>query len=145
MRARGSGNCSVPIRRLDRCSVSRFASVANRQDHDFLSVIVIQRDVGATSEFNHPLTEFRWHFFYRAAYLGVPGECLNTLANRFDGAPGGILAFRCEELVQTGNVEQRWLRPLQTRHFGGAAFLPTSSLASHASASSALRCRPVAW
>src|ERR1700678_945107 len=128
-----------------KSSVSGFASVADRQYHDLVPVVMIQSDIGATSEFNDPLAEFRRHLFDRAADFRVLAQRFYALPNCLDGALGGIPALRNQKLMETGYVQQSGLRPPQARHFGRAAFLPASSLASQSSASSAVAYRPVVW
>jgi hypothetical protein len=78
--------------------------VTDSQDHDLFSVVVVGSNIGATSEFNHPLSELRWHLFYRAADLRVLAKCFYAPPDRLDGAPGCVPAFGSEEIVEAGNV-----------------------------------------
>src|SRR5258708_10090058 len=105
---------------------------------------MIQVDVSSLSEFNHPLAELRRHFFDRAANFRVLAECFQALPDGLDGALCGVPALGSQKM-ETRHVQQGRSRPPQTRHLGGAASLPASSLASQASASSAVTCSPVVW
>jgi hypothetical protein len=86
--------------------------MANRQDHDFFPVIVIQRKICAMSEFNDPFAELWRHFFNRAAHLRVPGKRFNTLPDRFDGAPGGVSALGSQKGMKAGDIQERRFGPL---------------------------------
>lgn len=124
---------------------SRFAAVADRQYHDLFSVIVIESDIGPMSEVDYPLAELWRQLIDRTANRRVLHDRFYALPDRRDGALGRVQTLGSQEAVKTGHVPQGRLRPLQARHFGGAASLPASSLANQASASSAVAYRPVVW
>src|SRR5271155_5395711 len=117
----------------------------NRQYHDLFSVVVIQGDVGPAPKFNHPLPELRRHFLDWATNFRMLTERFHALPDRLDGTLGSVATLGSQKGMETGHIEQRGLRPYQSRHFGGAASLPASSFASQASACSAVACRPVVW
>jgi len=114
--------------------------MANCQNDDLLSVVVIQSNVGNLAELNDPFAILRRQIIDRAANLGVLAQGPYALPDRFDGASCRILTFGSQKLLEAGYIPQSRLRPFQTWHFGIAARLPASSLASHSSASSAVRC-----
>src|ERR1035438_8424387 len=116
----------------------------HRQHHDLFPVVVIQGYIGPTSEFNYPLAKLRRQFFDWTADLRMLAESLYSLPDCLNGATGCILALGSEKVMEASHIQQGGLRPLQAWHFGGLAFFPASSLASQASASSAVAWRPVA-
>ena len=124
--------------------VSGFATVADCEDDDLFTVVVIQNDVGALAEFDDPFSEFGRHFFDGTANLGMSAERFDALSNCLDGSLGCVPAFGAEEVIETGDIQQRGLRPSQSWHVGGGASFPASSFASHLSASAAVTCLPVA-
>ena len=71
-------------------SMPRFTSVADGQNHDLLSVVMVEGDISSVSEFNHPLAEFRRHFFDWAADFRMLGERSYALSDCFNGALGGV-------------------------------------------------------
>ena len=73
--------------------VSGFATVADCEDDDLFTVVVIQNDVGALAEFDDPFSEFRRQFFDGAANLGVSVERFHALPNCLDGSLGRVPAF----------------------------------------------------
>jgi hypothetical protein len=74
-------------------SVSSFAPVPDRKYYDFISVVVIQRDIGPVSKVNHPLPELQGHFFDRTANLRVFPQRFYALPDGFNGTLGGVPAF----------------------------------------------------
>jgi hypothetical protein len=118
--------------------------MADRQNHNLFPVVVIQGDVGPLPEFNHPLAELWWQLFDRPANLRMLAERFHTLPDGIDGALCSIPALGSQKLMETGHIQQGWLGPPYTWHLGITARLPASSLASQASASPAVMCRPVA-
>ena len=125
------------------CSVPRFAPVTHREDYDFFAIVAIESHVSAAAELDDPLAELYRKLFDRAADLGVLGENLDTLTDGFDGSFGGVAVFGRKKGVESGHVAEGGLGPLQTWQRGASASSPASSFASHASASSAVACRPV--
>ena len=73
--------------------VSGFATVADCEDDDLFTVVVIQNDVGALAEFDDPFSEFRRQFFDGAANLGVSVERFHALPNCLDGSLGCVPVF----------------------------------------------------
>lgn len=65
-------------------SISSFASVADRQNHDLFTVVVIKGYVGALTELNQPLAKSRLHFLNGTAHLRLLAERFHTLPYRLD-------------------------------------------------------------
>jgi hypothetical protein len=87
-------------------SVSDFASVADRQDYDFLPIVMIQGNISSMPEFDDPLAKLWRYFVYQAANFRMLGERLDPLPNRLNRALGRVAAFREEKVVETGDIPQ---------------------------------------
>jgi hypothetical protein len=92
-------------------SISGFASMADRQNHNLFPVVVIQGDVGPLPEFNYPLAKLWRQLFDRTANLQVLAERFHTLPDRLDGALCGFPAFGSQKLMETGHIQQGRLGP----------------------------------
>jgi hypothetical protein len=86
-------------------SISGFASVADRQDHNLFSVIVIEGDVGSLPKFNHPLTKLWFQLFDRTTNFRVLTEGFYTLPDRLDGALRCFRALGNQKLMETGHIQ----------------------------------------
>ena len=87
--------------------VSGFASVADGEDHDLLSLVVIQDNIRALAEFNDPLPKLRRQFVHGASNLRMGSERFDSLANCLDGALRRVAAFGSEKIIETRHVQQR--------------------------------------
>ena len=87
-------------------SVAGFATVADGQNHDLLSVVTVEGDIRALAEFDDPLAEFGREVFDGTTDLWVLAENFHALADRFDGTAGGVGAFGSEKLMEAGYVPQ---------------------------------------
>ena len=117
--------------------------MADRQDDHLFPVVMIQSDIGSLPEFNHLLAKLGWQLFDRTANLRVLAERSHTAPDHLDGSLGGSWTLGSKKLMEAGDIQQGGRGPSQMWHLGIAARLPASSLASHASASLAVTCRPV--
>src|SRR5258706_9350790 len=119
----------------------------HRQHHNLFPVVMIESDIGSVSEFNHPLAELRRQLFDRTATLRMLRKRFHALPDCLDHTLGRLPAFgsKNEERMETCDIQQSGLQPPQSWHLGGTASLPASSLASQASAASAVAWRPVVW
>ena len=95
----------------DGASISGFARVADRQNHNLFPLVVIQGDIGPLPEFNHPLAKLRRQLFDRTATLRMLAERLHTLPDRPDGALCGILALGSQKLMEAGHIQQGRVGP----------------------------------
>lgn len=125
-------------------SLSGFTSMADCEDYNLLPVEVIERNVSPLPEFDDPFAELRQHFFDRTADFRVTGESFYSLPDCCDCTLGRVPAFWSQKFVESSDIQQSGLGPTQAWHSGIAASSPASSFASHVSASSAVRCKPVA-
>lgn len=80
--------------------MSSLPAMADREDHGFLAIVAVQRNVGSLSEFDDPFPKFGWQFLHGPANLGMCGEDFHSLADGCDGAFGGFLAVRSEKAVK---------------------------------------------
>lgn len=87
-------------------SISGFASVADRQNHDLFPVVVIQGDVGPVPEFNHPLAKLQRQIVHETANLRVLAESFHTLPDRLDGALRSLRALGSQKPMETGHIQQ---------------------------------------
>ena len=123
--------------------VPGFASVADRKNHNLLPVVVVQRNISPLPKFDHPFTIFGRQFLHRTTDFWVLAQGFHALPDGLNSALRSLFALWGQKLVEASYIPQGLRRPPQTWHLGMAARLPASSLASQASASSDVRCRPV--
>jgi hypothetical protein len=124
----------------NRRQFPHFSAVPDCQHHDLFSVVVLQGDIGAMPDLNHPFAEFWGQIADRRPTLRMFGERFYALPDRFEGALGSVSALGNEKGMETSDIEPSRLRPFQSWPLGGARSLPASSLAIQSSAASADAC-----
>ena len=134
---------SSRVRRTPR-SISRLPLVPHGQDEDRAPIKPIERYVAGVSEIDQPFSEFRVEVFDRAAELRLVSKDLHASPDKLHSPLSSSRTLRREEAIKPLDIRQRRRRPDQAWQSGGFKSSPTSSLASQASASSAVRCRPFA-
>src|ERR1700742_1571253 len=102
---------------------------------------MIQRDIVAIAELDHPFPKLRLHVLNRASDMGTLAEYLAPRADRLHGALRSVRILRREEAVKMLYIGKRFRCPNQLWHLGKSASSPISSFASRASAFSAVTCR----
>src|SRR5574337_2159582 len=119
--------------------------MAHREDDDFVLADAVKRHIAVVAEVDQPFTVLDRHVLHRAADMGLLAQKPDGTADGFPGAPGGRGILWPQEFPQPLEVPQgSWCEPYLW-HSGAGCSSSFPQLASQASTSSAVACKPVSW
>lgn len=119
--------------------------MARRQDDDFALVDPVKRHIAAIAEVDQPFTVLDRHILHRAADVGLLAQKPDGIADGVPCSPGCRGILWPQEFPQPLEVPQGSWREPYLWHSGAGGSSSFPQLASQASTSSAVACKPVSW
>ena len=126
-------------------SVARFPLMAHREDDDFVLVNAVKRHIAAVAEVDQPFTVLDRHAIHRATDMGLLTQKSRGIADGVPCSPGCRRILWPQEFPQPLEIPQCPWREPYFRHSGAGCSSSLPQLASQASTSSAVACKPVSW